>query len=93
MKKPGWYIAVFIGIVIALIAYSTLTGKRYRAEVCVAYQGRSACKTVTGKSETSVLRGGISNACADIASGVTQTMGCEQSQPQSVKWLQRPSGQ
>lgn len=93
MNKPGTYIAVFILIVIALIAYSTMTGKRYRAEVCMVYQGRSACKTVTGKSEASVLRGGISNACADIAAGVTETMGCEQSQPQSVKWLQRPRNQ
>ena len=93
MNKPWAYIAVFILIVIGLIAYSTIGGKRYRAEICMVYQGRSACKTVTGKSETSVLRGGISNACADIASGVTQTMGCEQTQPQSVKWLQRPKGQ
>ncbi len=90
MNKPGTYIAVFIVIVIALIAYSTVTGKLYRARVCMVYQGRSNCKIVTGKSETSTLRGGISNACADIASGVTQTMGCEQSQPQSVQWLQRP---
>lgn len=91
MNKPGTYIAVFICIVIALIIYSTVSGKQYRAEVCMVYKGRSACKTVTGKSETSVLRGGVSNACADIASGVTETMGCEQTQPQSVKWLQRPS--
>lgn len=92
MNKPGLYIAVFIAVVIALIVYSTMGGTRYRAEICMVYQGRSACKTVTGKSETSVLRGGISNACADIASGVTQTMGCEQTQPQSVKWLAKPKG-
>ena len=87
MKKPGIYIAVFILIVVALILYSTLAGKRYRAEVCMTFHGRSACKTVTGKSEESVLRGGITNACADIASGVTETMSCEQSPPQKVTWL------
>ncbi len=91
MKKPSTYIAVFIAIVIALIAYSTLAGKQYRAQVCMVYQGRTACKTVIGKSETATLRGGISNACADIAAGVTETMGCEQTQPASVKWLQRPN--
>jgi Na+/alanine symporter len=93
MKKPGTYIAIFIAIVIALIAYSTLVGKLYRAEICMVYQGRTACKTVTGKSETAVVRGGISNACADIAAGVTETMGCEQTQPASLKWLQRPKRQ
>lgn len=91
MNKPGIFIVVFILIVIGLIVWSTTTGKLYRARVCMVYEGRTACKTVTGKSETSTLRGGISNACADIASGVTQTMGCEQTQPQSVQWLQRPA--
>jgi len=76
--------------VIALIAYSTMSGKLYRVQVCMTYGGRSACKIVTGKSEQSALRGGISNACADIAAGVTATMGCEGSTPASVKWLQKP---
>jgi Na+/alanine symporter len=87
MKRPGIYIAVFVLIVIALISYSTMAGKQYRAEVCMAFQGRSACKTVTGKSQEAVLRGGITNACADIAAGVTETMTCEQSPPQKVTWL------
>lgn len=89
MNRPGIYIAVFVLIVIALILYSTMAGKQYRAEVCMTFQGRSACKTVTGKSQESVLRGGITNACADIAAGVTETMTCEQSQPQKVTWLEK----
>ena len=75
---------------LALIAYSTLHGPRYRVELCMSYQGRSACKTVSAKSEQAALRAGAENACADIASGVTDTMRCNQSEPQSVKWLQRP---
>jgi hypothetical protein len=57
----------------------------------MAYQDRSACKTVSAKSEEAALRSGAENACADIASGVTDTMRCEQSEPQSVRWLARPS--
>jgi hypothetical protein len=75
---------------IALIAYSTVSGKSYRVQVCMNYGGKSDCRIVTGKSEESTLRGGISNACADIASGVTATMGCEAATPASVKWLQKP---
>jgi hypothetical protein len=89
MNKPGIFIGLFILVVVALISYSTMAGKRYRVEVCMAFQGRSACKTVTGKSESSALRGGITNACADIAQGVTETMGCEQSPPEKITWLQK----
>ena len=91
--KVGIIIAVFVAAVAALIAFSTLGGSRYRVEACMFFNGRFNCKTVSGRSETGALRGAIQNACADIASGVTDTMGCEGSEPRSVRWLQRPSNQ
>ena len=54
------------------------------------YQGRSSCRTVTAKSESAALRSGIENACADISSGVTDTMRCQDATPQNIKWLTRP---
>jgi hypothetical protein len=83
-------IALFVAGLVALIAYSTLHGPRYRVEVCMAYQGRSSCRTVSAKSEQAAVRSASENACADIASGVTDTMRCEQSEPQRVKWFNRP---
>ena len=91
MNKTGWVIAVFVIVFVALVAYSTFHGPRYRVEVCMAANGQSVCKTVSGKSEEAAMRAGITNACADIVSGVTETMRCEQSQPKSLKWLERPS--
>lgn len=54
------------------------------------YQGRSACRTVSAKSEQAALRSGAENACADIASGVTDTMRCVGAEPKTVKWLHKP---
>ncbi len=76
---------------LVLLLYATLKGPRYRVEVCMQYQGRSACRTVIAKSEKSAVRSGTENACADIASGVTDTMRCQDTPPQSVRWLQRPA--
>jgi hypothetical protein len=81
---------VFVIAFIVLVLYSTLHGPRYRVEACMAYEGRSACKTVSAKSEQAALRAAAENACADIASGVTDTMRCQQSEPVRVKWLERP---
>jgi hypothetical protein len=91
--KIGIIVAVFVAAIAALIAFSTLNGPRYRVEVCMFFNGRFNCKTVAGRSESAALRGGIQNACADIASGVQDTMGCESSQPKTVRWLQRPGNQ
>jgi hypothetical protein len=45
---------------------------------------------VNAKSEAAAVRSASENACADIASGVTDTMRCDASEPQSVRWLSRP---
>jgi hypothetical protein len=83
-------VIVFIAGFIALVAYSTLHGPRFRVEVCMEYQGRSSCRTVSAKSEQAALRSAAENACADIASGVTDTMRCVGAEPKSVKWLRKP---
>jgi hypothetical protein len=86
--RIGWIVAAFVVAFLALIAYSTLHGPRFRAEVCMAYQGQKACKIVSAKSEQAARRAGAENACADISSGVTDTIRCQQSEPVSVRWLQ-----
>jgi hypothetical protein len=91
LNKVGLVIALFVIVFIALVAYSTFHGPRYRVEICMEMNGQSACKTVSGKSEEAAMRAGITNACADIVSGVTDTIRCEQLQPKRLTWLQRPS--
>jgi hypothetical protein len=90
LNKIGLIIAAFVVAFLSLLAYSTLHGPRYRVEVCMEFQGRTNCRTVSAKSETAALRSGSENACADIASGVTDTIRCDGSEPKSVRWLSRP---
>src|ERR1700728_5165584 len=66
LNKIGVIITIFVVAFLALVAYSTLHGPRYRVEACMAYQGRTACKTVSAKSEQAALRSAAENACADI---------------------------
>jgi Na+/alanine symporter len=88
--KIGLFVVLFIAVFIALVAYSTMHGPRYRAEICMTFDGRKACKTVSAKSEEAAIRAGTEGSCADIASGVTETMKCVGAEPASIRWLQRP---
>ncbi len=88
--KIGLFVVLFIAVFIALVTYSTMHGPRFRAEICMTFDGRRACKTVSAKSEEAAIRAGTEGSCADIASGVTETMKCVGSEPASIKWLQRP---
>ncbi len=84
-------ILVAVGVVgfIAFVAYLTVSGPTNRVKVCMAFQGRNACKTVKAKTEQDAIRGAITNACGDIASGVTEVVACENTTPASVTWIER----
>jgi hypothetical protein len=86
-------VILFVLAFIGLLLYATLKGPRYRVTVCVSFAGHSACKTVSARSESAALRSATENACADLASGVTETMRCQQSEPQSIRWLERPTAE
>lgn len=75
-------------VVVGFLIYSSLHIAKYRVEVCVAYHGANQCRTASADTQDHALRSAQSNACALLASGVTETMQCERETPASVKWLE-----
>jgi hypothetical protein len=80
----------FVGAVVAALIRSTMNLAQYRVEVCMDYQGRASCRTAAGSTEEFALRSATDNACALIASGITDSMACGRTPPRSVRWLKRP---
>jgi hypothetical protein len=90
MKKSLLLAIVFTLVVIGAIFYTTFSAgaSRYRCEVCMEFQGRRACRTASASTEMQARRTAQDNACAEISSGVTDSMQCgTYTQPVSVKWL------
>ena len=77
-------IIIFVGI----LFYLTLGQKRLRVEVCMSYQGRQNCAKASAETREQALRTATTNACALIASGVTDSLACERGTPVSVNWAQ-----
>ncbi len=88
MKKPVLLGVIFAGIVLAVLVYTSFGNRKYHCEVCVAYEGRTACRKASAADKEAALRSATDNACAQIASGMTSTMACTAAQPQSVRWLE-----
>jgi hypothetical protein len=78
----------FVILVLVFLVYSSLHIAKYRVEVCVAFKGRSDCRTASADTQEHALRSAQSNACALLVSGVTEVMQCEHNNPTSVKWLE-----
>jgi len=89
MKKSWLWIGLAFILFIGLMAWSTLGLRKNRVEVCISYHGRSACRVASGGTPEQALRTATDNACAQIASGVTDSIGCQRTKPDSVRWLDR----
>jgi hypothetical protein len=89
MKKPVLLGILFVLAVLAVIIFSTMNLARYRVEVCMSYHGQTDCRTASADSEEHALRTAASNACALIASGMTDSMACEHQTPAKVTWLKK----
>jgi hypothetical protein len=89
MRKPALLGLVFIAVVIGVIVYSTirLAENRVSVEVCMQFNGATSCRTASGQTRDLALRAATENACALIASGVTDSQACTRSEPVSVRWL------
>ena len=68
-------------VVLAMVLYASIGITRHRCEVCVAFDGREMCRTVESASEEEARMGATTNACALVASGVTETIRCQHAPP------------
>jgi hypothetical protein len=84
-KKRRWLSTVTAVVVlvpiIAFVVYTSFHVSEYECEVCMSFEGREVCRTVTGQTKEEGLRSGTDNACALLASGVTDSMRCTRSAP------------
>ena len=89
MKKTVVLGIAFLVVVIIVLVYTTMGNDRYKCEVCVVFNGRQACRVAGASTQEQAQRTATENACAEIASGVTDSMACENRPPASVVWLTR----
>lgn len=81
MKWTSWVSLLGIAGVITVVVWSSFRVGAVRCEVCMTFAGRQACRTVDADTEDEARSGAIMNACALVASGVTDTMACQRSEP------------
>jgi len=88
MKKTVWLAIAFVVLVVGLVVVTTFRGERVRCTVCIVFNGRRDCRTASASNRMEAQRTATTNACAQLASGVTESGHCENTVPESVTWLQ-----
>jgi hypothetical protein len=90
MKKTVGLGVAFCAAVLAYLIFSSFQTKPYRCNVCITFKGARNCKTASADSEMDAIRTATTNVCGEIAGGVTETIQCENTKPDSITWSRRP---
>ena len=85
IKNSSWRNSVAAALVlvpvVAIVVYSSFQVSEMECEVCMTFDGREVCRTVSARTKAEALRGAVDNACALLTSGMTNTIRCGQSEP------------
>ena len=81
MSRAGFVGFLLMLGVVAYVIAGSLSVDGHTCEVCMEFQGASQCRTVSGASVDLARQGAITNACAFISSGVTDSIACGRGTP------------
>ena len=74
------FLVVFVGLVIYL---STRIASR-ECRVCMTFMGQTICRTGASGTEKAAIESAVTSACSGLASGMTESIRCENTPPDSV---------
>ena len=88
MRSPQAKIAVgtiiFGVLTIALLIYAMLQQAKVTCDVCVTFHGKTECRTAAGPDREQAVRTAVDNACGLLTSGMTNSINCSNTPPDSV---------
>ena len=88
-SRIKWIIALFIVVIIVVIAISSVQATRTRYQVCMSIDGRSHCAVAEGRTEKEAIQSAMQIDCGLIAADRSQLMVCQTTLPTSVKELSK----
>ena len=81
-------VSILFGLtVLGALVYSTLGLRQVTCEVCMTFNGRSKCSKASGTDRQEAQRTATDTACAPISSGMTESIQCSNTPPDSVTWF------
>ena len=78
----------FVVAAIAAIVYSTMGLASVTLEVCITYKGRTDCRLASGATREEAIQTATTMACSSLASGVGESIACDNTQPDSVRLIE-----
>lgn len=76
---------LLVAALFGALVYTTVKQSGVECAVCMTYNGRSACETVSGPDRPLAQMQATTTACTHLSSGVTESIRCGSTPPDSVE--------
>lgn len=84
MKWKGLLVVALLLAAFVFIVLSSMSISEEACVVCISYNGRMECRKASAATREEATRTAGDNACALLASGMTDTIACSNTLPSSV---------
>ena len=88
MSKTSLLAILFGLAVLGILIYSTMGLQQYSCKVCITYRGQTNCSTARAPSREEAVRTASDVACAIISAGMTESIQCSNTIPDSTECVQ-----
>ncbi len=90
-SERGWRVGkttkatiVFLVLMAGVVIYRSMTIAQYECDVCVTFQNQQVCRTAASGERKAAVESAVTSACATLASGMTDSIRCQNTTPDSV---------
>ena len=80
-------VVLFVGGVLTALIYMSIGYHTFEVEVCLTFKGRNNCGIAAGANRQEALAAATRVACSTISGGVTETIACDRTPPDTVRWI------
>jgi len=88
MGKTTKATLVFLVLFIGAVVYLSTRIAHHTCRVCVTYGGRTICRTAASGTPKEAIESAVTSACSGLASGMTESINCENTPPDSVECVE-----
>jgi hypothetical protein len=86
VKRSTLYTIAVIAALAALFFVMTAGRAREECTVCMDFRGRPQnCATASGPTRQSAIETGVSTACGPVASGMDESIACQNTPPTTIQ--------
>jgi hypothetical protein len=80
-------IAAFVIAAFVAIIYNSMDLQAFTVESCITYNGRTGCGIAAGATREEALGSAATIACSGLSSGMTESIECSRTEPDSIRWI------